>query len=246
MTPPARVILLLHVLATFLCTAVVQGIKLLGPCPEMPPTDQNVPFADVDIFYSIPFSKDNPSNIFVESPPTGKPVFGKIIRDGIVFNGLFINRHQDNLNFVKIFSEVTSRDNVSLTLKTRVMNWTLRDRLCPDEFVEQVRVWSVNEWAILWSCYEKGPEHDLALLVLVQHASKPNAPNEEELQSLVRKYGGKSVEYPYRYGFFERYGLFYCPFKIQQDKDEDLLRKVTLFCLLFVCMLLVFLWSVCQ
>lgn len=241
---PARVILLLLLPTALFCTGM-QGIKLLCPCPELPPSEQNVNFVDFEIFYSIPFSADNPSNVFVESPPTGKAVFGKFIRNGSVLNGLSITRHQDNLQFVKVLSEVSSRDNASLTLKSRVLHWNLKDRLCPDEFVEQVRVWTEGDWVVLWSCYENGLEQDVAILVLVKHYSK-HQPTEDELKSLIHKYGGDGLQYPYRFGFFERYGLFYCPFKIQQGKDEDMLRTVTLFCLLFVSLLLVFLWTTCQ
>lgn len=197
----------------------VQAIKLPGRCPKVLPSVTNLSLP-IEVYYSIPFEIENPSNIFRENGSSKRTI---IIRTQPEFTdrGITIVRPlHENRGTYLVISEVVGRNNFSFTVESNVWDMAWKKIVCPFATVEELHVWRDGTIGFLWSCREDGDgqNHDEALLVSTERDKPPR----EEIRVSARKYVSEALvklidpENPFALGFEKQYGYFYCPLVVKE------------------------------
>lgn len=175
----------------------INGLNLIGPCPNVSPTMDKGNFYFSRIIYSIPLSGVfTPSHFFREKDDLINLLPQLIERDKN-FKGLYyIDRLTDHSVGHFVWDSVENIRNRSFTLKGRIVDFSLKERLCPDDLIEEnFRMWTEDQLALMWTCKEGdngyGIEHDEALIVYLNFMTHDAVESfEPKVRELVKKYLG--------------------------------------------------------
>lgn len=207
------------------------GVKLPGPCPEVAPTDESLKFKHVvRILSAIPFSEENPSNLFRRAVD----VFHLDINLYSPINIRYVI-NSDNSPFT-LHWKFISKSNETVTYNATVLSPD-KKLLCPDEVIEEVRLWqgTFETIGFIWSCVDGdagGREHDEALLVIaIQDLANIS---EQDVKAVARLYVSEEmvdlnhIEPGFEGGSSER---FYCRSKKTEMFVPGIVVPLVVLCL---------------